>query len=93
MYLHAPTLQPPRAVPNRQYGLIVVMQVKIVVGERDDVHVPERRLDIVLALGERLQRPVDVAIAQRRGRRPMWVFRTEVVKGILQDFDARFPVA
>jgi hypothetical protein len=93
MYLHAAALQPPRAIPNRQYSLIIVLQEEIVVGERDNVDVPERRLDIVLVLGERLQRPVDVAIAQRRGRRPMWVFRAKVVKGVLQDFDTRFPVA
>ena len=91
LHLHAPALQPPRAVPDRADGLVVELQEEAVVRKRDDVHVPEGRLGAALAMS--LQRRVDVAVECWRRRRPVWVFRAEVVEGVSQDFDALFPVA
>lgn len=87
LHLHAPALQPPRAVPDRAYGLVVELQEEAVVRERGDVHVPEGRLVVAC-----LQRRVDGTVKRCRRGRPVRVFRTKVVEGVLQDFDALFPV-
>jgi len=68
MHLRAPSLQPPRAVPDRTDGPVVELQQQAVVRERDDVHVAARRLWAALVVGVvrgRLQRGVDVAVERR----------------------------